>query len=409
MKSLLVRGPILTQSGYGYHSRQFVHWARELERSGRVGRVVTECMPWGMTPWYLNSEDHYDRELIEYSLSHSTETAGTFDATIQIQLPHEWDPGKGKFNIGVTAGVETDRVSQDWIKACLRMDRIIVPSEFSKKAFIDSATDDYDRRRLSKRIHVVREAFHPSLPEETEGEIMQDKVSGLLEGINGKFFLVFGQLTGTDASNDRKNTFNAIKWFVEEYGNDPNVSLIVKTNSARNTTIDRKITVAKLDACVKEAKKLAGVEGAPGVHLLHGALTEREKRAIYMSEKNAGLLMPSRGEGYGLPVLEAVVCGLPVIGTEHSGYMDFVGDALLPVSFDMIQVPQVKIDGRVFVPGCLWAEPHESSCKEQMRALLDSDEHLTRARKSAGAVLRDYSIDSVVADLDSKFTRDMLG
>lgn len=395
MSKLIVRGPVLTLSGYGYHSRQFVHWARDLQQNGHFEQVAFEVLPWGITPWLLHSDDPYDNDVISYVMANSSQGERDGDASIQIQLPHEWDPTIARFNIGVTAGVETDRVSRNWIEACFKMDRVIVPSQFSKQAFLNSVADEYDRKRLNKRIEVFNEAYHPTL--------LSDAPSGLdLTGLPEKNFLLFGQLTGTDASNDRKNTFNAIKWFIEEWGDDPDVGLIVKTNSGKNTTIDRKITRAKLDACVREAARLSGSGKAPKVFLMHGAMSESEKRDLYRSEKVSALLMPTRGEGYGLPVLEAALLGLPIIAPAHSGYMDFAADSITRVGFQMVPVPSSRIDGSVFVEGCVWAEVDEKSCKEAMRSVLQRN---VTDRDTSERIAQSLSIDAITNQLNARYAK----
>jgi len=395
MSKLIVRGPLLTHSGYGYHSRQFVHWARDMQNKGHFDQVTFQVLNWGITPWMLNSEDTYDDSIIRYIMSNSESGKMNYgDASIQIQLPHEWDPNIAKFNIGVTAGVETDRVSPKWVQDCFKMDRVIVPSKFSKQSFLKSAANDYERKRLKKRITVVNEAYHPSL-------LSSEKSSLSLSKLPEKNFLLFGQITGTDASNDRKNTFNAIKWFIEEWGNDPNVGLVIKTNSGKNTTIDRKITYGKLDSCVREVTKLCDKEETPRIFLMHGAMTEEEKRDLYTSPKISALLMPTRGEGYGLPVLEAALLGLPIIAPAHSGYMDFAKSLIDPIEYCMTPVPQNRIDNLIFVQGAHWAESSESSCKKKMHDAISR----TNNRSINDTIKKNLSVDAVVENLSKKYTK----
>ena len=395
MSKLIVRGPVLTLSGYGYHSRQFVHWARDLQQQGHFKQVRFEILPWGITPWMLNSQEEYDKGIIDYVMANSSQGDRDGAASIQIQLPHEWDPGIARFNIGVTAGVETDRVSEQWVEACFKMDRVIVPSQFSKQAFLNSVTDEYDRKRLNKRITVINEAYHPSLLDEPTESLQ------MLSKLPEKNFLLFGQLTGTDASNDRKNTFNAIKWFIEEWGDDPNVGLIVKTNSGKNTTIDRKITRGKLDACVKEAVRICGKGAEPKVFLMHGAMTESEKRSLYTDPRVTALLMPTRGEGYGLPVLEASLLGLPVIAPAHTGYMDFAADTITRIDWGLVPVPKSRIDNIVFVEGSSWVEVDERSCKAAMRQALDQ----TVDRSPSDKIRESLSIDEIVSQLNRTYAK----
>jgi glycosyltransferase involved in cell wall biosynthesis len=398
-KSLLVRGPLLTQSGYGYHSRQFVFCAMQLLEAGKFNSVATQCMRWGDTPWLINPENDFDKAIIEFSMNRSIEPnpSEKFDCTVQIQLPNEWNPNLGKFNIGVTAGVETDRLSKEWIKACFAMDRIIVPSEFTKQTFINSVSDDYDKRRLNKRIHVIAEAFHPALID-TEMNLQSSKITNLVENLPANNFLFFGQLTGNDAATDRKNVFSTIRWFIEEFGSDDNVGLVIKTNSGKNTTIDRKLTSNIISSCVDEVKNMLGIakETDTGVRLLHGSISEFEKTELYTHDKITALLMPTRGEGYGLPVIESAVLGLPIIATDYSGYKDFVSSReMYPISYSMIPVPQNKIDGNIFVEGCKWAEPNGFDCKLKMRQALNSDKIKDSVVALSHRVLETHSIKAI--------------
>ena len=62
----------------------------------------------------------------------------------------------------------------------------------------------------------------------------------------------------------------------------------------------------------------------PRVHVLHGQMNESEVASLYRHEKIKGIVSLTRGEGFGLPTLEAAASGLPVIATGWSGHMDFL-------------------------------------------------------------------------------------
>ena len=110
MSYIHIRGPLLTQSGYGVHSRQIFRWAFE-----RKYKITVELTPWGITPWYLAR--HECDNLIGKIMDCSSPIQGNPDVSFQIQLPNEWDPNLCKKNIGVTAGVETNICSPGWIQA----------------------------------------------------------------------------------------------------------------------------------------------------------------------------------------------------------------------------------------------------------------------------------------------------
>ena len=110
MKEILVRGPVLSNSGYGVHSRQVARWLIE-----RNSNVVFQVLPWGDTSWLLNDdlENGLIREIFKRTNFNQNKK---YDVSFQIQLPNEWNPELAKTNIGVTAGVETDRCNPEWIK-----------------------------------------------------------------------------------------------------------------------------------------------------------------------------------------------------------------------------------------------------------------------------------------------------
>ena len=119
MSSVIVRGPLLSHSGYGVHSRQIFRWL--LNRGFDVRCQVT---PWGMTSWYLGRERL--NGLIGKIMDRSSPPPAQADFSFQIQLPDEWDPSLAKKNIGISAVVETDRCNPDWVLACNKMSAVIV-------------------------------------------------------------------------------------------------------------------------------------------------------------------------------------------------------------------------------------------------------------------------------------------
>ena len=91
MKKVLLRAPVLTQSGYGVHARQVFSW---LSHKQDVDLTV-QLLPWGDTPWFLNKDSN---DLIGKIMECSRPTTDA-DITFQLQLPNEWDPKLGKFNV----------------------------------------------------------------------------------------------------------------------------------------------------------------------------------------------------------------------------------------------------------------------------------------------------------------------
>jgi len=77
---------------------------------------------------------------------------------IQMTVPNQFQK-KGKFSIGITAGIESTLAPKDWIDGCNRMDLIIVPSEFSKKV-LEGTVYDEKINKLVESDQVVDNTLH---------------------------------------------------------------------------------------------------------------------------------------------------------------------------------------------------------------------------------------------------------
>ena len=53
MRSVVIRAPLLTISGYGTHSRQIFRWAKD---SKLFGKIMAQPVPWGITTWMINPD-----------------------------------------------------------------------------------------------------------------------------------------------------------------------------------------------------------------------------------------------------------------------------------------------------------------------------------------------------------------
>jgi len=343
-KSVILRAPCMTQSGYGVHSRQIARWLFDRNDVN----ITCNPVPWGITPWIL------DRSRCDGLLGKIMDTSmepppGT-DLSIQVQLPNEWDPRLSKFNVGVTAGVETNICHPHWIEAINRMDRVIVPTNHVKETFMSSG-------KVSTPIEVVPESYIDAIDD--------DDIPALELPIETSFnFLLVGQITATASEADRKNTFYAIKWLCEIFGNDPDVGIIIKTNSGRSTKIDRQITTDLMRNLLGEVRS----GPYPRFHLLHGDMTEKEMAALYKIPSIKCLVALTRGEGFGLPILEAAAAGIPVIATNWSGHLDYLSlGKFIPVKYTLENIHKSLVSDNIFIDNAKWASPSEHDAKNKLK------------------------------------------
>jgi len=378
MKTVLFRAPSLTQSGYGQHARQVARWL--LSRSD----IDLKCaaLPWGDTPWLIDQNLH--NGLVGEIMKRSVKLDHKANITVQLQLPNEWDPSLAPVNIGITAGVETDRCSPDWIAACNRMTAIIVPSQHTKACLVNSGA-------LMVPIHVIPEAYCDPIREVNLPE---------LPTFSTPFnFLIFGQITGMRPEVDRKNIFYTVKWLCEAFKNDPDVGIVIKTNVGKNSLIDRNLTKGLITNVVAESRQ-GNVH--PKVHLLHGDMTEHEVAALYRHPQIKSLVALTRGEGFGLPILEAAASGLPVIATNWSGHLDFLNHGkFISVYYKLENVHDSKIDEKIFVKGSRWAAPCEEDFRKRVLKFRSSPSTPKQwANELQTIVLERYSLDNIMKTYD---------
>jgi glycosyltransferase involved in cell wall biosynthesis len=342
MKTVLLRAPVLTQSGYGVHSRQIARWLLSKPNID----VKFHALPWGTTPWHVNSDS--ENGLIGKIMHRTVDGNFHADVSLQLQLPNEWNVSVGKYNVGITAGVETDKCNPVWLSAINSMNRVIVPSQHAANCFKNTG-----------HVNVPMDV----IPESYIDEISADSLPDLPNFSTDFNFLVFGQITGNNPHNDRKNTFYTVKWLCEVFKDNKDVGIVIKTNSGRHTKIDRNLVKSLFNNLLAECR----TGPYPKIHLLHGDMNDKEVAALYRHPQIKALVSATRGEGYGLPILEAAASGLPVIATGWSGHLDFLNHGkFISLDYKLDEVHHSRVDGQIFLKGMKWANPIEEDFKRKV-------------------------------------------
>ena len=146
MKPLvLVTAPVGTRSGYGSHSRDIVRSLIAMDKFD----IKIWPVRWGNTPMNaLNEKDSNDIPIIE-RLMGSPNLDRQPEIHFHIVVPNEFNP-VGKFNIGITAGLEATVIPGEWVEGINRMNLNIVPSKFVKEVFINTVFDKHDQNTKEK-------------------------------------------------------------------------------------------------------------------------------------------------------------------------------------------------------------------------------------------------------------------
>ena len=369
---VIVRGPLLSKSGYGEHTRQVFKWA-----ISRGHEVKCQVLNWGITPWFLDRNDLDG--LIGQIMDRSTPFEEIADLSLQVQLPNEWDAQIAKINVGITAGIETDKCNPEWKTACNKMTHVIVPSKFASHSLTNGGG-------ITTPISVVPEAYNL--------EIDRENTALDLPEINTNFnFLLFGQITAFDLDSDRKNIFHTVKWFCEEFADDKNVGLIIKSNLGTNCIFHRKQLVSIFQKLLSEVRK----GEFPKIYLLNGDMSASEVAGLMNSRKVKSMVSFTRGEGYGLPLIDAAAAGLPIVATNWSGHLEFLSKGhFSKVEYDLVPVSDKKIDGSLFIQGARWAQVREADAKKRMRKTVESYSKPKEWADDLSKVIREkYSIEAI--------------
>jgi len=383
-KKILVKGPALSRSGYGEHTRFILRALRSRED---LFDIHLHNLNWGKTGWIWeeNEERKWIDEAIIKNISNMSQ-GGHYDASLQVTIPNEWEK-IAPINIGVTAGIETTKVSPQWIEKSMIVEHIITISEHSKQVFENTTyqaknektgqvIDDF---RCTKPIEVV----HYPVKDFEQADIDFD----LEYDFN---FLVVAQIS------TRKNINNTIKWFVEEFI-DQEVGLVVKCTQVNNSVIDRLETKKLINNLLGEYKNRKCK-----VYLLHGPMTDEEMTTLYQHPKIKALVSLAHGEGFGLPIFEAAYNEVPIIAPDWSGHLDFL---YMPkknkktgktknkahfarVKYTLGHIQKEAIWDTVIQADSMWCYPDQGSYKMRLREVHKDHNRFKKQAKTLNKWIR---------------------
>lgn len=371
----LIKAPLLVQSGYSVHSRQIF----KALISDPIFDVYVENLNWGMCS-YL-TEDTEEKKIIhqcmEKRLIAKHQKQENWDLFVHITIPNEFER-LGKFNIGITAGIEVDRVSHVWVQKCNEMDLIIVPSQHSKKTLCDTIVDWQNPQtgqtgtmKVVKPVEVITESFSKVFRKYAEGELPETatKFYKKLDIETNFNFLHVGQWGKGGYGEDRKNIALLVRYFIETFLGRKDVGLVLKVNMARNSMQDFNAVERRL----QEIKANFKPQDVPPIYLLHANLTEEEMAALYNHPKIKAVISLTHGEGFGLPLLEAAACGVPVMATNWSGHLDFLNlGKFVSFNYDLKEIPEIAVWDNILIKGSRWACVREDDVKHSMRKIVSA-------------------------------------
>lgn len=282
---------------------------------------------------------------------------GDVDMT-QVIIEHadRFSRNSGGYRIG-WAMCEVEPWPRGWLEGCRWVDEVWVPTERERKGLLASGVE---RPVRVMPLGVDPGLFHPGRrpwPQRPAAEFV--------------FVSVFIWCM-------RKNPDVLISAFREEFGPEEGVALFIKTG----TPTDKEKLPYETRWWMKEA-------GAPVV-ILADPVRDSEMGRIYTM--GDCFVLPTSGEGWCLPAMEALACGLPVITTGWGGMaewgVDAEGEPLPGMHFLGYEMADAGREIKFF-RGSRWAEPSRDDLRGLMREAYERREEWKAEAMEGSRVVRE--------------------
>ena len=391
--------PIDTYSGYGARSRDIV---KALLKSDKYDiKIIPQR--WGSTPFGFLQADNPEHKQILDCCWNQPQLPKQPDVWMQITVPNEFQP-IGKFNIGVTAGIETTVCDASWLEGLNRMNLNLVSSEHAKKVFEQSAFEQRDRNqnnqvvghiKLNKPVEVLFEGADTNIYQKID-KIINSEVGDVLDTIDEEFnFLFVGHWLQGEIGQDRKDVGMLIKTFLETFkGKKQKPGLVLKTSSATYSIMDRDEMLDK----IQKIRVHVGDDGTlPNVYLLHGELEDKEVNELYNHPKVKAHVSFTKGEGYGRPLLEASISQKPVIAPNYSGHLDFLKyDSSIIIPGEITQIHPTAVTQNMLIPESGWFTVDYKIASEILEDVYKNyNKYLDGAKRQAYRSRTEFSLDKM--------------
>ena len=395
--TVLVSCPIDTYSGYGGRSRDFVKALLKLEKYD----VKILSQRWGNTRFgYL--ADHQEFELSSKIIPNISFQP---DVWIQITVPNEFQP-VGKYNIGVTAGIETTICDPSWIEGLNRMNLTLVSSKHAKDTFERSKFEIQDKGQTTGAIELKKpvEVLFEGL--DLEKYFPTSTSAFDLSEVRESFaYLFVGHWLQGDFGQDRKNVGYLIKAFLEVFKNKKDApALILKTQSANASILDRNQLTKKIDDIRKSVRGTL-----PNVYIIHGEMSDEEINHLYNHPKVKAMVSFTKGEGFGRPLLEFSAVNKPIIASGWSGHIDFLDkEFTYIVNGTLTNVHKSAVVEKMILKEAQWFTPDDSQAGTALKEVFTNYKKYAELAKRQGYKSRtNFSWEKMVEQLDTILTANL--
>ena len=402
----VVSAPVDTYSGYGSRARDFIKALYELKKDEWDIKVLPQR--WGSTEWgYIDNHKEEWSWVKDLYIQQLTQQP---DYWFQITIPSEAQP-IGKYNVMVTAGIETTICAPDWIEGVNRMNLTLVSSEHAKKVFESSTFQQQDQRtgqvtkiiKLEKPVEVLFEGIDLSTYKSiADDDLKETELVQQLDEIPEDFcYLFVGHWLQGDMGEDRKNVGQTIKTFLETFkGKKSKPALILKTSHGSPSIMDKHEVLKKISKITESA----GGKDLPNVYLLHGEFSDEDINNLYNHPKVKAMLYMGKGEGYGRPLAEFTQTKKPIIASNWSGHKDFLHeDYTVYLAGEVRQIHHSAVVPNMLIAESMWFAPNVKAAADKMEDVYKNYAKYTdNGKRLAHHVKTNFSYDAMKEVLAKK-------
>jgi len=341
-------GPAFQPTGFGHHTKEFT---KALADQDGVD-VSLECQ----VPKNKGSS-------VDNVLYNALKNNYSDETNIAISHPHHWRlMYNDRFNCDLFIGFlvfEGDKIPSGWTEYCNAdfVDAIFVPSTHVEKA--------------AKKAGVTKPIF--VVPEGVDLEKFSSNNNAKLGKLESDKFTFLFNKGWSQRKRDRSGLYQLVLAWKKAFGKEDKVRLIVKVNPNYGLT-QEDVNLLRINKADAELQFIANYFD--------------DKTLIALYNTCDVFVNPAKAEGFGLPILEAMACGKPVMAVGYGGHTDFLSEEegwLL--DYDL----EPSTDGSILYEETKWAKLDVDSMAKMLKEIANNKDLVVKKGKKAAKKAKRYS------------------